>query len=156
MVAEHKFTAEEANFDQGRGGRFGSSHEGNSNFRQENENTRGTFRRRGRFHAELGRQKRHVTLNYRGKIGHHEEECRKKRGESGSTSRQLTNYATNSEFEDYIGMFSMSHKANTMSASGLASTSTSKEVWFVDSSASNHMTSHKEWLNNLRTPNRPG
>ena len=46
----------------------------------------------------------------------------------------------------------MRHKANT----SLANTSTLEEVWFVDSGASNHMTSHEEWFSDLRTPDRPG
>ena len=35
------------------------------------------------------------TCNYCGKIGHREEECQKRRSESASTSRQLTNYVAN-------------------------------------------------------------
>ena len=30
------------------------------------------------------------------------------------------------------------------------------DVWFVDSGASNYMTSHQEWFMNLREPERPG
>ena len=142
-------------FGQGWGGQ-GLTYENNSQFQQENRNTRGTFGRRGSFHAKQGRQIRPVTSNYCGKIGHREEDCWKKRSEPTSTSRKVTNYATNSEFEDYGGMFVTRHKANTMSASSSASTSTSKEVWFIDSGALNHMTSHEEWFSYLHTPNRPG
>ena len=32
----------------------------------------------------------------------------------------------------------------------------SDEVWYVDSGASNHMTSHKEWFSYLEKPIQPG
>ena len=96
------------------------------------------------------------TCNYCGKIGHREEECRKRRSESASTSRQLTNYATNAEYADYGGLFVMRHRANSMMASDSASTANSEHTWFVDSGASHHMTSHQEWFRDLRTPDRPG
>ena len=31
-----------------------------------------------------------------------------------------------------------------------------EDLWFVDSGASNHMTSHQEWFHELREPERPG
>ena len=97
-------------FGQGRGGR-GLTYENNSQFQQENGNPRGTFGRRGSFHAGPSRQNS-TECGYCGKIGHHEEECRKKKCDSASTSRQLTNYATNSDYEDLSGMFVMSHREN--------------------------------------------
>ena len=130
----------------GRRGQFDPSHEGNSNLHGSH---RGTFGRRGSFHAEHGRQMRPATCNYCGKIGHREEECRKRRSESASTSRQHTNYAVNSEYDDYDGLFVMRHRANSMTAYDSASTSNSKDVRFVDSGASHHMTSHKEWFCDL-------
>ena len=42
-----------------------------------------------------------------------------------------------------------------MMASDSASNSNSEDVWFVDSSASHHMTSHQEWFSDLRTLDRP-
>ena len=36
----------------------------------------------------------------------------------------------------------MKHKANSMAAN----TSKLKEVWYVDSKASNHMTNHENWF----------
>ena len=140
-------------------GQFDLSHEGNSQFRQGNGSHRGTFTRRGSFHAEQGRRTTPPTCNYCGKIGHREEECRKRRSESASTSRQLTNYAANAEYADYGGLFVMRHRANSMMASdpaNSASTSNSEHAWFVDSGASHHMTSHQEWFRDLRTPDRPG
>ena len=35
-------------------------------------------------------------------------------------------------------------------------TSNLEDVWFVNSNASNHMTSHEEWFCELRKPDRPG
>ena len=69
----------------GRRGRFGPSHEGNSNLRQEDRSHRGTFGRRGSLHAKQGWKTMPLTYNYYGKIDHREEECRKKRSESAST-----------------------------------------------------------------------
>ena len=137
-------------------GRFDLSHEGSSQFRQGHGSHRGTFTRRGSFHAEQGRRTTPPMCNYCGKIGHREEECRKRRSESASTSRQLTNYATNAEYADYGGLFVMRHRANSMMASDSASTANSEHTWFVDSGASHHMTSHQEWFRDLRTPDRPG
>ena len=86
--------------------------------------------------------------------------------ESASTSRQLTNYTHNSDYEEYTGMyahnsdhggmFMMKHRENSMSASTSNSALKPEDVWFVDSGASNHMTSHKEWFLELREPERPG
>ena len=41
-----------------------------------------------------------------------------------------------------------------MVASTLTSASSPKDVWFVDSCASNQMTSHEEWFRDLRAPDR--
>ena len=46
----------------------------------------------------------------------------------------------------------MKHKANSMKKT----TSKSEEVWYVDSSVSNHMTSHEEWFSFLEKPEQPG
>ena len=46
----------------------------------------------------------------------------------------------------------MKHKANSMKAS----TSKLNEVWYVDSGASNHMTSHEEWFSYLEKLEKPG
>ena len=74
-------------FGQGQGGR-GSTYDNNSQFRPQNGSQRGTFARRGSFHSSLSRQNS-TKCGYCGKLGHHEEECRKKMCESASTSRQL-------------------------------------------------------------------
>ena len=48
---------------------------------------------------------------YYGKFGHQEEECRKKKRELASTSKQLANYATNSDSDDHGGIFVLSEQA---------------------------------------------
>ena len=45
----------------------------------------------------------------------------------------------------------MKHKANSMKTSTLKP----NEVWYVDSGASNHMTSHAEWFAYLEKPEQP-
>ena len=42
----------------------------------------------------------------------------------------------------------MKHKVNRMDASNVKP----KEVWYVHSGASNHMTNHKEWFSFLEKP----
>ena len=49
----------------------------------------------------------------------------------------------------------MRHKAHSMLAHDLTSTSSSEDVWFVDSRASNHMASHEDWFRELRKPDQP-
>ena len=56
------------------------------------------------------------------------------------------------DLENKGPMFVMRHRANSM----ITSVSQPDDVWFVDSGASNHMTSHQEWFMNLREPERPG
>ena len=86
-----------------------------------------------------------------------------------TTKNRLTNYAHNSDYEEYSGMyghnpdyedrggmyarnsdrggmFMMKHRTNSMSASTSNSALKPEDIWFVDSGASNHMTSHKEWF----------
>ena len=67
---------------------------------------------------------------YYGKIGHHEEECRKMKRESVSVSQQLNNYATKSDYDDHGGMFVMRHRANSVSASTSTSVSSPDDVCF--------------------------
>ena len=42
-----------------------------------------------------------------------------------------------------------------MTTSNMTNTSNSEDVWFVDSSASNHMKSHEDLFLELRKPERP-
>ena len=64
--------------------------------------------------------------------------------------------AHNSDYEDRGGIFVMRHRANSMSASTSTSAINPEDVWFVDSAASNHMMSHKEWFHELRELERHG
>ena len=43
--------------------------------------------------------------------------------------------------------------ANSMKTSDSTSTSNWEDMWFIESCASYHMTSHQEWFHDLRTPN---
>ena len=115
----------------------------------------GAYGRRGSNHAGPSRQNNSIQCRHCGKFGHYEAECRKKKSESAFTSRQLTNYASNSDYEDRGGIFVLSHRANSMSASSLTSTLRSENEWFVDSGASNHMMSHEDWFRELRKPEQP-
>ena len=80
----------------------------------------------------------------------------KKKKRVGFDNRQLTNYAVNTEYADYGGLFVMRHRANSMIFSESTNTSKSEDVWFVDSGASHHMTSHQEWFPDLRMSDQPG
>ena len=102
-------------FGQGRGGQ-GPNYENNSQFRPQDGSHQGSFGRRGSFHSDPSGQNA-TECRYCGKFGHQEEECRKKKRESASTSRQLTNYAANAKYADYGGLFVMRHRANSMMAS---------------------------------------
>ena len=99
----------------GRGRGRGPTYENNSQFWPQDESHRGTFGRRS-FHSGPSRQNS-TKCGYCRKLSHHEEECQKKKHEFASTSRELMNYATNSDYEDRSRMFVMRHRANSMSAS---------------------------------------
>ena len=93
--------------DHGRRGRFrqgrnnqGQLHEQNFYYLQDVANTLGMFDKRGSHHARPSRQNNPIECGYCEKFGHYEEECRKKKRESASTSRQLTNYSTNSDYDE--------------------------------------------------------
>ena len=49
----------------------------------------------------------------------------------------------------------MRHRANSMSASTSTTDLNPEDVWFVDSGASNHVTSHQEWFREFRELERP-
>ena len=53
-------------------------------------------------------------------------------------------------------LFFYKREAHSMSALVSTSASTLNSVWFVDSGASNHMTSHEEWFQELRKPEHLG
>ena len=145
--------------DHGRRGRFrqgrnnqGQLHEQNFYYLQDVANTLGMFDKRGSHHARPSRQNHSAEYGYCGKFNHYEVECRKKKSESALTSRQLTNYASNSDYDDHGGMFVMRHRANSKLASRPTITSNAEDVWF----ASSHTRSHQEWFLHLTEPDRPG
>ena len=71
------------------------------------------FDRRGSHHARPSRQNNLIECGYSGKFNHYEEEFRKKKRDSGSTNRQLTNYATYFDYDDHGEMFVMRHKTHS-------------------------------------------
>ena len=101
---------------------------------------------------------------YCGKKGHRESECWKKRADLKSTgsgngsghtdkgNRQRSHYAEDSGRTEKASIFVTKHEANSMKQT----TPKSDEVWYVDSGASNHMTSHKECFSYLEKPAQPG
>ena len=66
--------------------------------------------------------------------------------------RQRSHYAEDSGRTGNGSVFVTRHKANQMKQT----TPKSDEVWYVDSGASNHMTSHKEWFSYLEKPTQSG
>ena len=141
-------------FTPGRG-RRGLTYVNNFHYRLDGVISRGTFKRMESFHAGTSWENNPIKCGYCGKIGHHEEECRKKKSESASTSGPLSNFSTNSKYDDYGGLFVMRHRANSMSVSDLINTSNSEDICFVYSDALNHMISYQEWFWNLWEPDRP-
>ena len=83
----------------------------------------------GAFMLDQANKATQSNENIAVKIGHHEEECKKNKCELACTSRQLTNYATNSNYDDHGRMFVMRHRAHSMSASNLTSASSLEDVW---------------------------
>ena len=68
---------------------------------------------------------------------------RRKEENLATINQKLINYTTDSDYEDYHGgMF----KVKSMSVSIPTNTSSLEYVWFVDSIASNNITSHEEWF----------
>ena len=57
-----------------------------------------------------------------------------------------------SDYGDRCGMFVMRREAHLILAQAFTSASASNNVWFVDSGASNHMTSHEDWFRELDEP----
>ena len=90
-----------------------------------------------------------------GEKGHMSKECPKKRANKGKGKKQHNNYASSSRNndDDYSEqLFVMQHMVNAMTADVHAS----EDVWYVDSGASNHMTSRGEWFRDLKELNAPG
>ena len=71
-------------------------------------------------------------------------------------SGMYINHSTDSDYDELCRMFVMRHEAQSMLAQASTYTSASNNVWFVDSGASNHMTSHEDWFRELHAPEHPG
>ena len=81
-------------------------------------------------------------------------ECYKKQNDIKNGKLQQNNYASTSKNnEDNERLFVMQHVLNSVSAGNVSKRR--DDVWYVDSGASNHMTSHAEWFNALRSPKKP-
>ena len=67
---------------------------------------------------------------------------------------QQSNYASSSGHGDDRNecLFMMQHMVNSM----IENATDYENVWFVDSHASNHMTSHGEWFNDVKNLKKPG
>ena len=78
------------------------------------------------------------------------EKSKSSRAKQGN--RKWSHYTEGSKQARKAPAFVMKHKANSMKKT----TSGPEEVWYVDSGASNHMTSHEEWFSFLEKPEQPG
>ena len=92
-----------------------------------------------------------------GEQGHYSNECptRRRQNNRGRGRRQQNNYAAtnrNNDDDRSEQLFVMQHMVNAMTTDVHASDS----VWYVDSGASNHMTSHGEWFNEMKQLDGPG
>ena len=81
-------------------------------------------------------------------------ECYKKQNDIKNGKLQQNNYASTSRNnEDNERLFVMQHVLNSVSAANVSKCR--DDVWYVDSSASTHMTSHAEWFKVLRSHEKP-
>ena len=105
--------------------------------------------------TKTGKGKSVVECWYCGKKGHKESECWKKKANSDkvdSETRQRWHYAKGSGCAVTSPAFVMKHKANQIGVGTLKS----KEVWYVDFGASNHMTNHENGSPILRSQSSQG
>ena len=125
------------------------------------DNSSGPSTRRGSQGGVKNRQGK-VATNYWycSRRGYRESEFWKKKadldksglGRTEQGNRQWLHYAEGSRGAETGPTFVMKHKANSMKMS----TSKSNELWYVDSSASNHMKNHEEWFSHLEKPEQLG
>ncbi|MCO5560206.1 hypothetical protein L7F22_013816 [Adiantum nelumboides] len=94
-----------------------------------------------------------------GEQGHYSNECpttRTRPNNRGRGRRQQNNYAAtnrnNNDDDQSEQLFVMQDMVDAMNANVHAGDS----VWYVDSSASNHMTSHGEWFKEMKQLDGPG
>ncbi len=136
-------------------GRHGSLHGGHHQFEgQYHGSGRGNFRGKGSCGGHGGNhrgQQPNSDSNYYyyGKPGHMVKNYYQREHDARNGKLQQGNYASTSNQSDEQ-LFVMQHMANLM-IGGVSN----NNVWYVDSRASNHMTSHGEWFKDtkdLKTP----
>ncbi|KAH6558794.1 hypothetical protein KP509_1Z045200 [Ceratopteris richardii] len=134
---------------RGRGFRSRRGHNNQDQGQQQNHaGGRGHFRGRGRQRVHKNFQKNDLGNDNKGcsncgKPRHFERDWRLK---NQNNRRQQNNYASTSA-NDYGKLFMVQHHMmNTMTTYGSKSNG---NVWYMESSASNHMTSHAEWFSSL-------
>ncbi len=153
-----------SNYNRGRGrsaktsfqGRHRSSHGGHHQHEgQSHGGGRRNFRGRGSHGGRDGNHRSQQPNNdsncyYCGKLGHMAKNCYQKEHDAQNRKLQQANYASTSNQGDEQ-LFVMQHMANSM-IGGVSN----NNVWHVDYGASNHMTSHGEWLKDTKDLKTPG
>jgi len=84
------------------------------------------------------------------KLGHMAKNCYERKHDARNGKLQQGNYASTSNQGDEQ-LFVMQHMTNSMIGGVL-----NNNVWYVDSGASNHMTSHGEWFRDIKDLKTPG
>ena len=82
--------------------------------------------------------------------GHISKECPKKRANKGTGKYASSSRNNDDDYSEQL--FIMQHMVNAM----IADVHASEDVWYVDSGASNHMTSCGEWFREMNDLNAPG
>ncbi len=140
-------------------GRHGSLHSGHHQHEgQAHGGRRGNFRGRGSRRSRGGRGGSHggqqpnsdSNCYYCGKLGHMAKNCYQREHDAWNGKLQQGNHASTSNQGDEQ-LFVMQHMVNSMIGGVL-----DNNVWYVDSRASNHMTSHGEWFIDTKDLKTPG
>jgi len=133
-------------------GRHGSSHGGHHQHEgQAHGGGRGNFGgRRSRGSHQSQQPNNDSNCYYFGKPGHMAKNCYQKEHDARNGKLQQRNYASiNNQGDEQL--FVMQHMVNSMIGGVL-----DNNVWYVDSRASNHTTSHGEWFRNTKDLKTPG
>ena len=87
-----------------------------------------------------------------GKVGHYAQECYNNKSNDRRNGRpQQGNYASSSNQENDGHLFFMQHMM-----SAITHDVGTKDVWYVDSGASNYMTYHQNWFKRMEEPSKLG